>query len=117
MILSAFDANHRNCQKRRAEPMNLQSLGLAPFVVVLAASLGAQERGDPSRHVLDLPDFHLESGVVLPQGRMTYATFGTLNANRSNAVLLPSWYSSDYHGYAFSDRTRSRSRPDEVFHR
>lgn len=28
-------------------------------------------------------------------------THGTLNADRSNAVLAPSWYSGDHHGYDF----------------
>jgi len=32
---------------------------------------------------------------------VAHATFGTLNAGRNIAVLLPSWYSSDYHGYDF----------------
>jgi homoserine O-acetyltransferase len=39
--------------------------------------------------------------VVLPKARIAYATFGTLNANKSNVVLAPSWYGSDHHGYDF----------------
>ena len=48
-----------------------------------------------------LGDFALETGVTLPQARLVYVTYGTLNASKSNAVLLPSWYSGDHHGYDF----------------
>src|SRR5918912_1087278 len=37
----------------------------------------------------------------LPQAKLAYATFGSLNAQRDNAVLIPSWYGSDHHGYDF----------------
>jgi len=56
---------------------------------------------DPHRHVYDLGDFRLESGVTLPHAKLAYATFGTLNAQRDNAILIPSWYGSDHHGYDF----------------
>ncbi|MEE2792196.1 MAG: alpha/beta fold hydrolase [Acidobacteriota bacterium] len=48
-----------------------------------------------------LGDFALETGVTLPQAKLVYVTYGTLNASKSNAVLLPSWYSGDHHGYDF----------------
>ena len=56
---------------------------------------------DPHRHAYDLGDFRLESGVTLPHATLAYATFGTLNAQRDNAILIPSWYGSDHHGYDF----------------
>jgi homoserine O-acetyltransferase len=74
-------------------------LGLALGIV----SLGAQGGGvpDPHRRFHALGDFRLESGVVLPNAKVAFATFGELNADRSNVVLLPSWYNSDHHGYDF----------------
>lgn len=75
--------------------------GLAALVVAQAIGLGAQGRPDAHRRMLDLGDFRLESGVVLPHAQVAYATFGTLNADRRNAILLPSWYGSDHHGYDF----------------
>ncbi|MFP6572025.1 MAG: hypothetical protein VB674_05375, partial [Vicinamibacterales bacterium] len=48
-----------------------------------------------------LGNFQLESGTTLPDARLAYVTYGTLNATRTNAVLLPSWYGSDHHGYDF----------------
>ena len=42
-----------------------------------------------------------ESRSGLPEARIVYGTYGTLNAAGDNAVLLPSHYMADMHGYAF----------------
>jgi len=39
----------------------------------------------------DLGDFKLESGEVIRDCRIGYRTFGTLNGNKSNAILFPTW--------------------------
>jgi homoserine O-acetyltransferase len=39
-----------------------------------------------------LGDFRLESGAVIRDCRAGYRTFGKLNAQRSNAVLFPTWF-------------------------
>jgi len=49
----------------------------------------------------ELGDFALESGDILPQAKLSYVTHGELNADRSNLVLLPSYYLGDHHGYDF----------------
>lgn len=41
----------------------------------------------------DLGDFELENGDRIPGLHLTYATFGTLAPDRSNAILFPTWYS------------------------
>jgi homoserine O-acetyltransferase len=41
----------------------------------------------------DLGDFRLESGQVIRECRLGYRTFGTLNRERSNAILFPTWFS------------------------
>ncbi len=51
------------------------------------------------RHEFILKNFRTESGVVLPEAHIVYGTYGTLNADRSNAVLLPSHYMANFHGY------------------
>lgn len=56
---------------------------------------------DGDNEIYDLGDFSFESGETLPNARLSYVTHGTLNASRDNAVLLPSWYSGDHHGYEF----------------
>ena len=56
---------------------------------------------DAHRRIYELGDFPLESGTTLPKATLAYATFGALNAARDNAILIPSWYGSDHHGYDF----------------
>src|SRR6185436_11748430 len=56
---------------------------------------------DPHRRLFSLGDFRLESGAVIPNAKIAYATFGALNARKDNAILIPSWYGSDHHGYDF----------------
>ena len=38
---------------------------------------------------------------MLPEAHIVYGTYGTLNADRSNAILLPSHYMADLTGYGF----------------
>lgn len=68
--------------------------------VVLAMSFaGLASAADGDRHMFAIKQFRLESGVVLPEAKVMYATYGTLNAARDNVVLLPSHYMADSHGY------------------
>lgn len=50
-------------------------------------------------HEFVIPNFRTESGVTLPQARVIYGTYGHLNVARDNAVLLPSHYMANLHGY------------------
>ncbi|HEY2547134.1 MAG TPA: alpha/beta fold hydrolase [Candidatus Acidoferrum sp.] len=61
----------------------------------------AEESKAPSseRHEFVIANFKTESGVVLPQARVVYGTYGKLNAAKDNAVLLPSHYMANFHGY------------------
>jgi homoserine O-acetyltransferase len=60
---------------------------------------------DPIRHEFVVHNFKTESGVVLPEAHIVYGTYGTLNADRSNAVLLPSHYMANLTGYGFLIRS------------
>ena len=40
-----------------------------------------------------LGDFELEEGGTIPDCRLAYATFGELNEDKSNAILIPTWFS------------------------
>src|ERR1700756_2339208 len=51
------------------------------------------------RHEFVIANFKPESGVVLPQARVVYGTYGHLNAAKDNVILLPSHYMADFHGY------------------
>ena len=52
----------------------------------------SQDKHGPFQ-LFQLGDFGLEEGGTLHAGQLAYATLGTLNADKSNAVLLPTWYS------------------------
>src|SRR3954451_8226927 len=51
------------------------------------------------QHEFRIANFHTESGATLPEALIIYGTYGTLNAAKDNAVLLPSHYMANYHGY------------------
>ena len=44
----------------------------------------------------DIGDLSLEEGGTLRGCKLGYATFGTLNADKSNAILMPTWYSGTH---------------------
>jgi homoserine O-acetyltransferase/O-succinyltransferase len=46
--------------------------------------------------VLEVSNFMLQKGGFLPTARLSYKTVGELNADRSNAVLVPSWYTGTH---------------------
>ena len=61
--------------------------------------LSAGETGGAERHEFHLRAFKTESGVVLPEATVVYGTYGHLNAAGDNAILLPSHYMANLHGY------------------
>ncbi|MGI4852549.1 MAG: alpha/beta fold hydrolase [Janthinobacterium lividum] len=64
----------------------------------------------PQRHEYIIHNFKTESGVTLPEAHIVYGTYGALNADRSNAILLPSHYMANLTGYGFL--IKSPSNPD-----
>ena len=46
--------------------------------------------------LFSLGDVTLQSGQVLPGAKLAYKTYGSLNADRSNAVLLPTFYTGTH---------------------
>jgi homoserine O-acetyltransferase len=44
----------------------------------------------------EIPDFELQSGVVLPCARLVYKTCGELNSAKDNVVLLPTFYTGSH---------------------
>jgi homoserine O-acetyltransferase len=74
------------------------------LLLLFSSAVAAQDAADtktvPSeRHEFVISNFKTESGVTLPQVRIVYGTYGHLNAARDNAILVPSHYMADYHGY------------------
>ena len=61
--------------------------------------LAAQRVDRAEHHQFTIENFRTESGVVLPKAIVVYGTYGHLDAARDNAVLLPSHYMANHHGY------------------
>ncbi len=96
----------------RSSAPGLKRLAPLAFVLVLFV-LGAAAQGqapDPVRHEFILHNFKTESGVVLPEARIVYGTYGTLDPARDNAILLPSHYMANLTGYGFL--IKSSALPD-----
>jgi homoserine O-acetyltransferase len=73
--------------------------GLIVAVSTAGAQGGAARVDRAEHHAFVIPSFRTESGVTLPRARVVYGTYGHLNAARDNAVLLPSHYMANHHGY------------------
>lgn len=65
----------------------------------LPPASGAWREADPvgERRFADVGDLTTESGVVIPQVRVAYETWGTLNEDRSNAVYICHALTGDSH--------------------
>ncbi|HWQ33113.1 MAG TPA: alpha/beta fold hydrolase [Blastocatellia bacterium] len=64
-------------------------------LVILLAVMALPVYGDEpgALKFADLGDFRLESGELIRDCKIGYRTFGALNADKSNAVLFPTWFS------------------------
>lgn len=67
----------------------------------LPSSGSAQEQSHPPHRAFELGNLPLESGEVLRDARILYVTLGELKDDGSNAVLLPSYFLGNHHGYDF----------------
>jgi homoserine O-acetyltransferase len=66
--------------------MSQAGLGVVLALAVACGGAPAAAQAPPVQ-ACDLGDLRLESGAVIPNVRMTYIAHGTLNADRSNAIL------------------------------
>ncbi|WP_208511018.1 MULTISPECIES: alpha/beta fold hydrolase [Variovorax] len=47
--------------------------------------------------IFELGDVVLQRGATLRGAKLAYKTYGTLNADKSNVVVYPTWYSGQHH--------------------
>ena len=66
---------------------------ILPLALVLLLAGAGSAPVQPALQTADLGRCRLESGAVIQDCRIGYRTAGTLNATRSNAVLVPTWFS------------------------
>lgn len=50
----------------------------------------------PDYEIFECGDVTLQSGVVLPKAFIAYKTYGTLNAQKSNVIVNPTWYAGEH---------------------
>lgn len=66
---------------------------LPAFVLLLTLWFAAEAHSQ--QRFATLGDFALENGQTIQNCRIGYRTFGRLNADRSNAVLVPTWFTGN----------------------
>lgn len=67
---------------------------LAAVAMLTLAAFGQAAQPAPgTQKFAELGDFQLTNGQVIRHCRLGYRTFGQLDASRSNAVLIPTWFS------------------------
>ncbi len=100
----------------------LKKVILLLLVWLAPASPGVMAQDSPDRkapkaerHEFVIANFKTESGVTLPQARVVYGTYGTLNAAKDNVVLLPSHYMADFHGYEWLIGSDKALDPSKMF--
>ena len=64
--------------------------GIVLIVAIILAVYGSAWGGDLVRYA-ELGDFKLENGLTIRSCRVAYRTLGSLNRDKSNAVLIPTW--------------------------
>ena len=70
---------------------------VSSFIAVLGLSVFAHTPTDPPHQTLALGDFKVESGEVIKDFSISYVTHGTLNANKSNAILMATAIGGNHH--------------------
>jgi homoserine O-acetyltransferase len=70
---------------------------IAAAVLALVTAVHAHGPNDPPHQKFELGDFKLESGEVIRDFAISYVTHGTLNADRSNAILMVTAIGGNHH--------------------
>ena len=84
-------------------------------LLALIAHFPIQAVAEGDHKIYQLGAFEFESGVELPDTRLSYVTHGELNADKSNAILIPSAYGGDHHTSDFLIGTGKSLDPDRYF--
>src|SRR3954466_7427418 len=83
--------------------MNRAASILVPFLAVLLLSLPAAAHSpqQPPHQTFGEGDLKLESGEAIKDFAISYVTHGTLNAKKSNAILMVTAISGNHHRLDF----------------
>lgn len=83
---------------------------LAVLVWLGAGALWAQ-----TLQTAELGDCKLQSGEVIRHCKVAYRTFGTLNAEKSNAVLVPTWFGGNSGDWVGGVQKNHLPDPDKYY--
>src|SRR5215471_881218 len=93
-----------------------QMIAAVVFGLVLRASAGwAHGPNQPPHQQYRISDFKLESGEVIKDFSISYVTHGTLNAAKSNAILMVTAISGNHHRLDFMIGPGKALDPDKYF--
>lgn len=109
--MQALLLQHRGFDIMRANVRTILVVLIHALVLLSAPGLAAAQE----RHEFVIANFKTEGGVVLPQARVVYGTYGHLNAARDNAVLLPSHYMANLRGYEWLIGADRALDPSKLF--
>lgn len=62
-----------------------------------------------------LGDFTLEDGGVIPNCKLAYRTYGNMNKDKDNVILIPTWFSGTSQGYEPYIGKNRALNPDKYF--
>src|SRR5713226_9211923 len=71
------------------------------LAVLVPGSAAAHRPGDPPHRLYPMGDLTLESGQVIRDFAISYVTHGTLNAAKSNAILMVTALTGNHHRLDF----------------
>ena len=77
--------------------MKFRFIALTALAVAISFTARAHGPNDPPHQSFSLGDFKLESGDVIKDFSISYVTHGTLNADKSNAVLMVTAIGGNHH--------------------
>jgi len=95
--------------------MKLSLLSLLTIPALIGQNAPRREAPPSVQHEFLIKNLKLENGAVLPEAKIVYATYGTLNAAKDNAVLLPSHYMANNHGYEWLIGADRALDPQKLF--
>ncbi len=79
----------------------LSAIACLLLIGSLPGAVAAHRPGDPPHQLYQIGDFKLESGEVIKDFAISYVTHGTLNAKKSNAILMVTALTGNHHRLDF----------------
>jgi homoserine O-acetyltransferase len=100
----------------RVEDITMKRIAhLAAITLLLALPAAAHTPQQPPHQLYNEGDLKLESGEVIKDFSISYVTHGTLNAKKSNAILMVTAISGNHHRLDFMIGPGKALDPDKYF--